>query len=136
MNDRFMNDITEIQDEYEYAEMTFILTKVIKVPPKTGSNNSDMITGECAYIDGCISDLYNSMTLKVDKLTAGRYIAFYTAKFKKDQLCRRMNTIFYAPCEVKLIRTPAKKFSKSFMEELENRNFKRSVNQNYKQPYF
>ena len=36
LNDRFMGDGGQGDDDYEYPEMQFILTKVIKVPPKTG----------------------------------------------------------------------------------------------------
>jgi hypothetical protein len=54
------------------------------MPPKTGENNSDSITSECAYVDGITSDLYNYCHLKIDKMTAGKYIIFYTAKFSKS----------------------------------------------------
>ena len=70
---------------------------MLKIPPKTGKNSSAAISGECAYIDGVTSDLYNSVHLKIDKMTAGKYIVFYHAKFKKDQLCRKMNVVFYSP---------------------------------------
>ena len=40
-------------------------------------------TGECAFIDGVTSDLYNAVHLKIDKMTAGKYLVFYTAKFSK-----------------------------------------------------
>ena len=84
MNDRFMDDFATHSEEYEYAEMQLILTKVIKVPPKTGQNTSEEITGECAYIDGVIDDLYNTTSLKVDKMTAGKYLIFYKANFSKE----------------------------------------------------
>lgn len=42
------------------------------------------MSGECAYIDGVTDDTYNSIKLKIDKMTAGKYIVFYTADFKKD----------------------------------------------------
>ena len=35
-NDRFMGDGGQGEDDYEYPEHQFILTKVIKIPPKTG----------------------------------------------------------------------------------------------------
>lgn len=60
------NDEEGIEAAYEYPEMQMILTKVIKMPPKTGANSSDDITGECAYIDGVTSDLYNCMHLKIN----------------------------------------------------------------------
>jgi hypothetical protein len=82
MNDRFMEEGGS--EDYEYAQMQLIVTKVIKVPPKTGENKSEGITGECAYIDGIVDDLYNSIHLRIDKMTAGRYIVFYTAKFRKE----------------------------------------------------
>ena len=56
--------------------------------------------GECAYVDGITDDLYNSCKLKIDKMLAGKYIIFYTANFRTDQLCRKMNLIFYSPYEV------------------------------------
>lgn len=73
-----------LDDEYEYPEMTLIVAKVVKIPPKTGKNSSEKITGEVAYIDGISSDLYNSVNLRIDKMTAGKYLVFYTANFKKD----------------------------------------------------
>ena len=76
------------------------MTKVIKVPPKTGQNQTDEITGECAYIDGISDDLYNTASLKIDKMTAGKYLVFYSANFDMKQLCRRLNVVFYAPFEV------------------------------------
>ena len=100
MNDRFMDETFGGSDDYKYAEMQLIVTKVVKVPPKTGENNSDEVTGECAFIDGVTDDLYNCTSLKIDKMTAGKYLVFYTANFSKTQLCRRLNTIFYAPIEV------------------------------------
>ena len=68
-------------------------------------------------------DTYNSVKLKIDKMTAGKYIIFYAAKFRKERLCRRLNVIFYAPYEVKLKRLSAKKFGSSFIDELERMNF-------------
>ena len=68
-------------DEYEYPEMTLILCKLIKIPPKTGKNSSDKILSECAYIDGKTSDLYNSLHLRVNKMSAGKYLVLYTANF-------------------------------------------------------
>ena len=79
-----MDDGGLLTDDYQYAEMQLILTKIVKVPPKTGENKSTGITGECAYIDGRIDDLYNCIHMKVDKMTAGTYIVFYTAKFRKE----------------------------------------------------
>ena len=43
MNDRFMDDTMGGKEDYQYAEMQLIVTKVVKVPPKTGSNNTDDI---------------------------------------------------------------------------------------------
>lgn len=72
-------------DNYEYAKMQLIVTKVIKVPPKTGENQDNkIVTGECAFIDGITDDTYNSVKLKIDKMTAGKYIVFYTADFRKE----------------------------------------------------
>jgi hypothetical protein len=103
--------------------MQFIVTKVVKIPPKTGQNSSDRITGECAYIDGVTSDLYNCVSLRINKMTAGKYICFYKANFRKNELCRRLNTIFYSPYELPLKRISAKKFGADFLDELERRNF-------------
>lgn len=84
-NDRFMEDVKLVPSiEYEYPEMTFIVAKVIKVPPKTGKNTSEHITGECAYIDGVTSDLYNCVNLRIDRMTAGKYLCFYTANFPRE----------------------------------------------------
>ena len=82
MNDRFMDDLHGGDENYEYANMQLIVTKVIKVPPKTGRNTSEhTVTGECAYVDGICDDLYNTASLKIDKMTAGKYLIFYTANF-------------------------------------------------------
>lgn len=82
MNDRFMEELKGGDEMYEYAEMQLIVTKVIKVPPNTGANQSDKISsGECAYIDGVCDDLYNTCSLKIDKMTSGKYLVFYTANF-------------------------------------------------------
>jgi len=91
-----MNDFDVGLDDYEFAEMQLIITKVVKIPPKTGNNNTEEVTGECAFVDGLVSDLYNSANLRIDKMTSGRYICFYTANFRKIQLCRKLNLIFYA----------------------------------------
>ena len=88
MNDRFMDENDQddegVDASYDYPEMQMILTKVIKMPPKTGENHSSDITGECAYIDGISSDLYNCMHLKINQMNAGKYIMFYTCAFKPD----------------------------------------------------
>ena len=131
-NDRFMGDGGQGENDYEYPEMMFILTKVIKIPPKTGQNTSDRVTGECAYIDGVQTDLYNTMSLKVDKMTAGKYLCFYKADWKQSQLCRRMNTIFYSPHKLVAKRISARKFGSNFLDELERRHFKRWHTENYK----
>jgi hypothetical protein len=98
LNDRFM-EVNELNmvDDYEYAEMTLIVTKVIKMPPKTGKNRSSRTLGECAYVDGVIADLYNTCHVKLKKMTAGRYIFFYSANFRRDQLCRKLNIVLNAP---------------------------------------
>ena len=139
MNDRFMDEKDEDNFDnapYEYPEMQMILTKVIKMPPMTGANTSDDITGECAYIDGVTSDLYNCMHLKINQLNAGKYIMFYTCAFKPDQLTRRLNTIMYAPIELPLKRISAREFGTTFLDDLERRNFNRQNMFNYKQPKF
>lgn len=130
-NDRFMGDGAG-EEDYEYAEMQLIVTKVIKIPPKEGKNNVPEITGECAYIDGLISDLYNCCHLKIDKLTAGRYVVFFTAKFKKQELCRKINNIVYSPHHLELHRISAKNFGKNFIADLERRNFNRNCEDDYK----
>jgi len=84
LNDRFMNDYVLGDEDYQFAEMQLIVTKVIKIPPKTGANNTTSITGECAYIDGVTNDVYNSCSLKIDRMTAGQYILFYKAKFNES----------------------------------------------------
>lgn len=75
-----MEDGHHGHENYDYAELTLILTKVIKVPVK--HSKSGATKSECAYVDGVTGDLYNSITLKVDTLTAGNYIIFYTGEFK------------------------------------------------------
>lgn len=74
-------DLDQISEDYKYAEMQLICTKVIKIPPKRENNTEEIVTGECAYVDGLYSDLYNTCHLRINKMTAGRYIIFYTAKF-------------------------------------------------------
>ena len=64
--------------------MQLIVTKAVKMPPNTGKNRTFKTIGECAYIDGKITDLYNTCHVKIDKMTAGRYVIFYTAKFRSD----------------------------------------------------
>ena len=119
------------QEDYEYAEMQMIVTKVIKIPPNTGKNDSETMTGECAFVDGLIFDLYNACHLKIDKMTAGRYIVFYTAKYKPGQLCRKLNTILYCPYQLEINRISAKKFGKTFLDDLERRNFMRNIADDY-----
>jgi len=111
--------------------MQLIVTKVVKIPPKTGENQTELVTGECGYIDGLIADTYNCCHLKIDKMTAGRYIVFYTAKFKDSELCRKVNSIFYSPHQVKLTRLSAKDFGTSFLNHLEHKNYKRMWDENY-----
>ena len=123
MNDRFMGDGDYGLNDYEFAELTLIITKVIKVPPKRGKPGE--VHSECAYIDGITSDLYNNVTQKIDTLTAGNYIVFYTGDFKHNALCRRLNTIFMSPHDVNLKRISAKRFGKEFLDDLRRRNFKR-----------
>ena len=69
-------------EDYEYAQMQLIITKIIKVPPKHGQISN--VQGECAYIDGNIGDLYNNINVKINTMSAGSYVAFYTATFKPD----------------------------------------------------
>lgn len=112
-------------EEYENAEMQLVVCKVVKIPPNTGRNNTDRPVGECAYVDGCQSDLYNSVHLNIKKMTAGQYVFFYTAKFRKEQLCRKLNLILHAPKELTLKRISAKDFGIPFLNDLERRNFLR-----------
>lgn len=119
-------------DEYEYPEMEIILCKLIKMPPKTGKNTSDKVLSECAYIDGKKSDLYNNLHLRVNKMTAGKYLVLYTANFTDNQLNRKLNTIVYTPYDVQMKRISARKLGKSFIEDLERRNFTRSLDDDYK----
>jgi hypothetical protein len=42
------------------------------------------VQGECAYINGNIGDLYNNINVKIDSMSAGTYIVFYSANFKSD----------------------------------------------------
>lgn len=126
LNDRFMDE--EGGDEnYEYAEMQLIVTKIIKNPQKRGAK-------ECAFIDGATSDLYNSVHVRINKMTPGTYIVFYTADFNKDQLCRRLNVILQSSDQVEMKRLSARKFGLAFLNDLERRNFKRSVKEDYVQP--
>ena len=116
--------ITHHEEEYEYAEAQLIVTKAIRTPVKSGEKETKL-TGECAFIDGVTSDLYNSVSLKIDKMTAGKYIVFYTAKFRKDQLCRKLNVIFYSKYQVELKRLSARKFGIGFLEEINRLNWQR-----------
>ena len=83
LNDRFIDD-TAGAEVYEYAEMQLIITKVIKMPPNTGKNLSNQMIGECAFVDGITQDMYNAVHIKINKMTAGQYIFFYTANFSKN----------------------------------------------------
>ena len=65
-------------------------------------------------------------------MSAGTYVAFYSANFKPDQLCRRLNTIFMSPHQVPLKRISARRFGKEFLSDLERRNYKRQSNDDYK----
>ena len=140
MNDRFMDaNEVNIVDDYEYAEMQLIVTKAIKLPPHTGQNHTFKTLGECAYIDGTIEDLYNTCHVKIEKMTAGRYIFFYTAKFRRDQLCRKLNVILNCEHEhdLKLTRISARKFGTTFLNRLERKNLERSWEEDkYQQPYY
>ena len=71
-------------------------------------------------------------------MTAGKYIIFYKANFRKDQLCRKLNIVFYSPQDVQdsMMRVSAKNFGTHFLDDLERRNFKRQCADGYKQPYF
>ena len=136
MNDRFMDDYsTHSLDDYQYAEMQFIVTKVLRVPVKSGEKETKA-TGECAFIDGVTSDLYNSVSLKIDKMTAGKYLCFYTAKFRKSQLCRKLNVIFYAKHQVEMKRISARNFDSAFLDDIARLNWQRQCNDQYRQPYF
>ena len=118
------------EDDFEYAEITLIVAKVIKVPPKRG--RIGQIESECAYIDGVTSDLYNTATVKINTLTMGNYIVFYSGNFKNKTLCRRLNTIIMSPNELPLKRISAKRFGKEFLDDLRRRNFRRQHEPNYK----
>ena len=83
-------------DYYKYPEMQLIVTKVLTRPPSKDDDKS-RVTGECAYVDGVTSDLYNNVHIRINKMTAGKYLIFYTAKFRKENLCRRLNSIVYTP---------------------------------------
>ena len=105
--------------------MSLIVTKVLTRPPKDKDTEETRVTGECAFVDGITSDLYNNVHLKINKMTAGKYLVFYTAKFRKENLCRRLNTIFYSPFDIELKKRSARKFGDFFLAELTQKNFKR-----------
>lgn len=112
------------EDDYKYAEMQFIVTKKLQKPALADDEDqTPTTTGECAFIDGVTSDLYNSCTIKIDKMTAGKYLCFYTAKFGKKQLSRKINVIFYGKNEVKMRRISAKQFGSGFFDEILRLNF-------------
>ena len=73
-------------------------------------------------------------------MTAGRYIFFYTAKFRRDQLCRKLNVIVNCCShdhDLKLKRISPKKFGTEFYEKLERKNLERSWKEDkYAQPYY
>ena len=75
-------------------------------------------------------------------MTAGKYLIFYTADFKKEHLCRKLNSIFYCPDfkkpnEVTLKRVSAKKFGNYFLDEIKQKNFKRKcAGDDFYQHYF
>jgi len=123
MNDRFMGEGHAGIDNFEYAELSLIVSKVIKVPPKRGRVGN--IDSEVAYVDGITSDLYNTATVKIDTLTAGNYIVFYKGEFNSKTMCRRINTIMMSPHEIPLKRISAKRFGKEFLDDLRRRNFHR-----------
>jgi len=136
MNDRFGDNFGGT-DNYEYADMQLIVTKVIKIPPNTGLNNTSEPIGECAYVDGIQSDIYNAVHVKIKKMTAGQYIFFYTAKFRKDQLCRKLNLVLHTPHVMELKRLRAKDFGVTFLNNLERKNFLRSCQgSDFVQPNF
>ena len=97
MNDRFMDENPGGIEDYEYAMMHLIVTKVIKVPPNEGGNTTNSVVEEAGYIDGVTDDLYNSVSVKLDEMSPGKYLVFYTANFNSRQLHRRLNLIFYGP---------------------------------------
>lgn len=83
---------------------------------------------ECAYVDGVLDDTYNTCAVRIDQMTAGKYFIFYTAKFNKDQLYRKLNVIMYGSDNYEMKRISARMFSdsnSSFFEDLEYRNFRR-----------
>ena len=137
LNDRFINDGNTPED-YEYADMQLIVTKVLKQPARTGKNKSNFNKGECAFIDGTHCNLYNTIHTKINKMTAGSYIFFYTGNFREEQLCRKLNIVLHTPVEnLKIKRISARKFGKSFLNLLERENFLRSVaGEEYHQPYY
>ena len=109
MNERFMSDGHVENENYDYAELTLILTKVIKVPVKHSKVGA--VKTECAYVDGVTGDLYNNINLKVETLTAGNYIVFYRGEFKgHQQWCHRLNNILMCPHHIDLKRISAKMF--------------------------
>ena len=109
--------------------MQIIVTKVLKIPTDTKYNHTDHPIAECAFVDGARTDVYNTCHVKIKKMTAGYYVFFYTAKFKKDQLCRKLNVVLHSPHDPKrypLRRLDAKEFGSTFLETLERKNFLRS----------
>jgi hypothetical protein len=136
MNDRF-GELYSGQDNYEYAEMQLIATKVIKIPADSELNRTGKPIGECAFIDGVQSDIYNTVHLKIKKMTAGRYVFFYTAKFRRDQLCRKLNVVLHSKEGPEFKRLRAKEFGIPFLNNLERKNFLRSCQGlDYVQPNF
>ena len=104
-----MSDGHVENENYDYAELTLILTKVIKVPVKHSKVGA--VKTECAYVDGVTGDLYNNINLKVETLTAGNYIVFYKGEFKgHQQWCHRLNNILMCPHQIDLKRISAKMF--------------------------
>ena len=96
MNDRF-NDFYSGNDDFQYAEMQLIVTKVINIPIEDKNNTTGKPIAECAFVDGAHTDIYNTCHVKIKKMTAGYYVFFYTAKFRRDQLCRKLNVVLHSP---------------------------------------
>ena len=108
--------------------MQLIVCKVVKLPPRSEKNKTFKTKSELAFVDGVTQDLYNTCFVRINKMTSGRYIFFYTADFNKNQLCRKLNVILNCKSKdknIQLTRVSARKFGAPFLKALERKNLER-----------
>jgi len=121
---KFLENDAEIL-EHEYAQMTMIVVKRARIPPKT---EYGVATLEYAYLNGTVGKLAQ-LGVRVDHFRNGDYFILYKAEFEDQHRCQKLNILFQGNEDVLntavIKRIKPSSYKPSFFKEMMGRHYDR-----------